>query len=296
QVMRAEGEEGAPGSIAQVRAVAGLWQRLAKAASVTVVLVGHVTKQGFLAGPKVLEHLVDVVLEFEGERQLPYRVLRALKNRFGPTDECGVFEMGEGGLTEVMNPSAAFLAERPAGSPGSAVVASLEGSRPFLVEVQALTGRAPFGGTPRRQVSGAFRERVFLVLAVLERRVGLPLVDVDVYVNIAGGAKVNEPALDLGVALAVASSLTDRPVDPKTAVFGEVGLAGEVRSVGQPLQRAREAVRLGFSRLVVPRRAAASVAGLPEVSLFPAADVREALRAGLHPRRGEEAAVREGES
>lgn len=281
QAMRSEAEAAAAGSVSQVRTVAAFWQQVAKATQTTVILVGHVTKQGHLAGPKVLEHLVDVVLEFEGERQLPYRLLRAMKNRYGPTNECGVFEMGDGGLVEVTNPSAAFLSERPAGSPGSAVVACLEGSRPILVEVQALTGPSPFGGTPRRQVSGAYRERVFIVLAVLERRVGFPLVNADVYVNVAGGARVDEPALDLGIALAVASSLTDRPVDAATAVFGEVGLAGEVRSVSQPLLRAREASRLGFSRLVVPQGVVGRLAGVPGVEVRGAAQVRQALGFGL---------------
>lgn len=243
-----------PGTVAQVRECCHYLGRLGKEKDIAIFFVGHVNKQGNLAGPKLLEHAVDVVLNFEGEQHTSFRTLRAAKNRFGSTQEVGIFEMTQKGLRPVANPSELFLAERPVGSPGSVVTASREGSRPLLVEVQALVAPTAFGGTPRRQVAGVDYNRVSIVLAVLERRVGINLQTHDVYVNIAGGVKIGEPACDLAVAVAVASSYHGRPVDPGTVVFGEVGLAGEVRSVGHIDERLAEAARLGFRQAVVPGR------------------------------------------
>jgi DNA repair protein RadA/Sms len=243
----------APGSISQVREVATQLLFLAKVRGITTFLIGHVTKDGSLAGPKSLEHIVDTVLYFEGEKRQHHRIVRAVKNRFGAISELGVFEMTETGLIPVPNPSALFLAERPAGSPGSAVVATLEGSRPMLVEVQALVSATSFG-TPRRTSLGLDANRISLLLAVLEKRVGLQLLGDDVFVNVAGGLEVAEPAADLGVAAAVASSFRNRPVPADTVVFGEVGLAGEVRAIGQAALRAREAAQMGFRRCLLPAR------------------------------------------
>jgi len=225
---------------------------LAKGKGVSTFLVGHVTKEGALAGPRVLEHLVDTVLYFEGERHHAYRVLRAVKNRFGSTNEIGVFEMTEAGLAEVKNPSSFFLSERPKGTPGSVIVSSLEGTRPLLMELQALVTPAAFG-TPRRTVLGADYNRVCLLLAVLEKRVGLPLQTQDAFVNVAGGGRIAEPAADLGVVIAAASSYLDRPVRGDLVVMGEVGLAGEVRAVSRLPARLKEAAALGFSAAVVPQ-------------------------------------------
>ncbi|MCS6951009.1 MAG: DNA repair protein RadA, partial [bacterium] len=245
--------ESAPGTIAQVRACGVALQRLAKEEGVAVFLVGHVTKEGALAGPKALEHLVDTVLTFEGDPHLNYRILRATKNRFGSTDEVALFEMREGGLVAVQNPSEWLLSERATHSPGSVVTAVMEGTRPLLVEVQALVTHS-YLSQPRRQVTGLDYSRVSIVLAVLEKRAGLRLSDKDVFVNVAGGIYVREPAADLAVALAVVSSLKDRPLPPDLLVFGELGLAGEVRCVVHTEQRVREAQRLGFSRVMLPRR------------------------------------------
>jgi len=244
--------ESAPGSVAQVRECGARLMTLAKGRSIATFLVGHVTKEGALAGPRVLEHLVDTVLYFEGERHHSYRVLRAVKNRFGSTNEIGVFEMVEGGLCEVKNPSGFFLAERPREAPGSVVVSSLEGTRPVLLELQALVAQASLG-TPRRTVLGADYNRVCLLLAVLEKRAGVPLGSQDVYVNVAGGGRVTEPAADLGIVVAAASSYMDRVVPPDVLVVGEVGLTGEVRAVAGLELRLREAAALGFRRAIVPQ-------------------------------------------
>ena len=244
--------ESAPGSVAQVRECGARLMTLAKGLGIATFLVGHVTKEGALAGPRVLEHLVDTVLYFEGERHHSYRVLRAVKNRFGSTNEIGVFEMVEGGLVEVKNPSGFFLAERPREAPGSVVVSSLEGTRPVLLELQALVSQALIG-TPRRTVLGADYNRVCLLLAVLEKRAGVPLGSQDVYVNVAGGGRVSEPAADLGIVVAAASSYMDRVVAPDVLVVGEVGLTGEVRAVAGLELRLREAAALGFRRAIVPR-------------------------------------------
>jgi DNA repair protein RadA/Sms len=243
----------APGSISQVREVATQLLFLAKGRGLTTFLIGHVTKDGSLAGPKSLEHIVDTVLYFEGDKRQHHRIVRAVKNRFGAVSELGVFEMTGTGLKPVANPSALFLSERREGSPGSAVVATVEGSRPMLVEVQALVSPSSFG-TPRRMSLGIDPNRTSLLLAVLEKRVGLELLGDDVFVSVAGGLDVTEPAADLGVVAAVASSLRNRPVPADTVVFGEVGLAGEVRSAGQALLRVREAAQMGFKRCVLPAR------------------------------------------
>lgn len=267
----------APGSVAQVReSTAGLL-RFAKATGTAMLLVGHVTKEGQIAGPRVLEHIVDTVLYFEGDRQHAYRILRATKNRFGSTNEIGVFEMRPEGLRDVPNPSAAFLSERAREAPGSAVVCLLEGSRPLLVEIQGLVTPTVFG-MPRRTASGVDYNRMVVLLAVLEKRAGLSLGSQDVYVSVAGGVTVEEPAVDLGVAAAVASSLRNRPVDETAVAIGEVGLAGEVRSVTQLARRAAEAGRMGFRRVIVPR-GSAEISERTGVETVPVETVAEALAA-----------------
>jgi DNA repair protein RadA/Sms len=267
--------ESAPGSVSQVRECGGRLMRLAKDRGLATFLVGHVTKEGALAGPRVLEHLVDTVLYFEGEAHHAFRVLRAVKNRFGSTNEIGVFEMTAAGLREVGNPSAFFLAERPRGVAGSVIVASLEGSRPLLLELQALVTPAGFG-TPRRTVLGADYNRVCLLLAVLEKRLGFALASQDVFVNVAGGGRVSEPAADLGVILAAASSYLDRPVPSDMVVVGEVGLAGEVRAVTGLPARLREAASLGFTAALVPPVGADGVPGGLAVQVV--ASVEEAVK------------------
>src|SRR5687767_9890067 len=247
--------QSAPGSIGQVREVATHLLFAAKGRNVPIVLVGHVTKDGNLAGPKALEHVVDTVLYFEGERHHAHRVVRASKNRFGAASELGVFEMTATGLREVANPSQMFLAERSIGKPGSAVLCCIEGSRPILVEVQALVTSSTFGNA-RRMASGIDHQRLSLLLAVMEKRAGLHLLGEDVYINVAGGMTIDEPAADLGVVAAVASSVKNRAVGSSTAVFGEVGLGGEVRAITQPALRVREAARMGFERCIVPHASA----------------------------------------
>ncbi|HLT31174.1 MAG TPA: DNA repair protein RadA [Myxococcaceae bacterium] len=250
----------APGSLGQVREVAGRLMAFAKQSGVPTFLVGHVTKDGSIAGPRVLEHMVDTVLYFEGERGHPFRILRAHKNRFGSTNEIGVFEMKAGGLVEVKDPSALFLAERPAGKAGSVVTCTLSGTRPLLVEVQALV--APTGyGTARRTTIGVDSNRVALLAAVLEKKEDVPLVGCDLFVNVAGGMSLTEPACDLAVCAAMVSSLQNRPLDPHTLVLGEVGLAGEVRAVGQADARLAEAAKMGFTRVVMPKGSANRLEG-----------------------------------
>jgi DNA repair protein RadA/Sms len=243
--------QSAPGSIGQVREAATQLLFTAKGQNVPTLLVGHVTKDGSLAGPKALEHVVDTVLYFEGERHHSHRVVRAVKNRFGAVSELGVFEMTARGLRPVPNPSKLFLAERPADAPGSAVLCSVEGSRPILVEVQALVSTSSYG-TARRMASGIDQQRLSLLLAVLEKRAGLNLAGDDVFVNIAGGMTVDEPASDLGVLAAIASSVRNRVIPPTTAMFGEVGLAGEVRGITQAALRVREAAQMGFRQVIMP--------------------------------------------
>jgi DNA repair protein RadA/Sms len=275
--------QSAPGSVGQVREAATQLLFAAKSQNVPTFVVGHVTKDGALAGPKALEHVVDTVLYFEGERHQSHRVVRAVKNRFGAVSELGVFEMTGEGLRPVPNPSQLFLAERPSNTPGSAVHCSIEGSRPLLVEVQALVSTSTFGNA-RRMASGIDGGRLSLLLAVLEKRAGLNLVGEDVFVNVAGGMSLDEPAADLSVAAAVASSLRNRPVSQGTAVFGEIGLAGEVRGITQAGLRVREAAQLGFSRCVLPRaNLDPSDRALAEggCELVPVASVAEALDALL---------------
>lgn len=243
--------EGSPGSVAQVRESTALLTRLAKEREIPLFLVGHVTKDGFLAGPKVIEHMVDTVMQFEGDRHFAYRILRASKNRFGSTNEIGVFEMRGSGLREVLNPSEVFLSERSAGASGSAVVAALEGSRPILVEVQALVSSTSYG-TPQRNSTGFDARRLGHLLAVIEKRLGAALGGCDVFVNVAGGVRIDEPGLDLGIAAAILSSLRDRPIGSRTAMVGEIGLGGEVRSVAQVGKRIQEAGKLGFDRFLLP--------------------------------------------
>lgn len=270
----------APGSISQVREAAGRILMFAKPRHLPVFLIGHVTKDGSIAGPRVLEHIVDTVLYFEGDRGQAFRIVRAVKNRFGSTNEIGVFEMKGTGLSPVANPSALFLSERPNGSSGSVVVASMEGNRPILVELQALVTPTPYG-TPRRSSIGVDPGRVSLLLAVLEKRAGLPLIGQDVFVNVVGGIQLDEPAADLAVVAAVASSMRERAVDPRTVVFGEVGLAGEVRAVAQVEARLAEAAKLGFTRCVVPRGNREKIAEVVDVEIVGVSDVREAVDAVL---------------
>jgi len=272
--------QSAPGSIGQVREAATQLLFTAKGQNIPTVLVGHVTKDGSLAGPKALEHVVDTVLYFEGERHHAHRVVRAVKNRFGAVSELGVFEMTAAGLRAVPNPSKMFLAERPANAPGSAVLCSVEGSRPILVEVQALVGTSSYG-TARRMASGIDQQRLSLLLAVLEKRAGLNLAGDDVFVNVAGGMTVDEPASDLGVVAAIASSVRNRPIPAATAMFGEVGLAGEIRGTTQSALRIKEAAQLGFDRCVVPEASLEAGAGRTDCELIGVRTIGEALDALL---------------
>ncbi|MFY0685171.1 MAG: DNA repair protein RadA [Balneola sp.] len=241
-----------PGSIQQVKECAALFQQLAKKKNITTVVIGHVTKEGDIAGPRVLEHMVDTVLQFEGDKNYTYRLLRSLKNRFGPAQEVGVFEMKEDGLIEVSNPSELFISDKTEGVSGNAIVCTMEGSRPLLIEVQALVSPSAYG-TPQRTSNGFDRNRLALLLAVLEKRAGYGFSNHDVYLNIAGGFRLNDPAGDLGVCCALASSLTDKPINQRTAFIGEVGLGGEIRTVPHIEQRKKEASKLGFSNSIVPQ-------------------------------------------
>lgn len=251
QTMYNENVSAAPGSVSQVRESTGVLMQLAKGMGVSVFIVGHVTKEGTVAGPRVLEHMVDTVLYFEGDRHASYRILRGVKNRFGSTNEIGVFEMRESGLAEVKNPSEYMLNGRPKGASGSVVACSIEGTRPILVEIQALVCPTNFG-FPRRQATGTDFNRLNLLMAVLEKRLCLQMANCDAYVNITGGMKITEPAVDLGIAMAVVSSFKNRPIDEKTIVFGEIGLSGEVRAVNMAEQRITEAKKLGFTTCILP--------------------------------------------
>ena len=252
QTLYKEDISSAPGSVSQVRETTALLMQIAKQYDITIFIVGHVTKEGAVAGPRVLEHMVDTVLYFEGDRHASYRILRAVKNRFGSTDEIGVFEMREDGLNEVPNPSEFMLSGRDEHSSGSVVTCSMGGTRPIMVEIQALVCRSAFG-IPRRQATGMDNNRVNLLMAVIEKRGGLNIGDQDAYVNIAGGLKINEPSLDLATVLAIVSSFKNKPVDEKTVIFGEVGLGGEVRAVSRAESRVREAAKLGFKRCILPK-------------------------------------------
>lgn len=268
--------ESAPGSVSQVREVAAKLMYLSKGSGISTIFIGHVTKDGAIAGPKVLEHMVDTVLYFEGDSGSPYRILRAVKNRFGSTNEIGVFEMKSSGLHEVKNPSELFLAERPKHEPGSVVIASIEGTRPILVEIQALVSYSSLG-VPRRTTIGVDYNRVSLLVAVLEKKVGLQLHNQDVFVNVAGGVKLNEPAVDLGLIAALASSFKNKPVDPFTIVFGEVGLAGEIRTVSQAELRVNEAAKLGFKRVLLPKKNHSRLKGDSPIETIGVSNVGEAL-------------------
>ena len=265
-----------PGSISQVREASSRLLYLAKHLSIPVFLVGHVTKEGFIAGPKVLEHMVDTVLYIEGEASHAFRILRAVKNRFGSTNEIGVFEMKDSGLVEVPSPSEFFLSGRTQPTSGSVVMASIEGSRPILVEVQALVVSTPFG-VPRRTAQGVDAYRVSLLVAVMEKRLGIRLIDHDVFLNVAGGMKVEEPGADLGVIASIASSFKDKLIDPEMVVFGEVGLGGEVRGVSQSEVRVKEAARLGFKRCLLPKQNQEKVKGAKGIELTGIQTVREAM-------------------
>jgi DNA repair protein RadA/Sms len=274
--------DASPGSIGQVRECTARLMQWAKGSGVPVFVTGHVTKEGAIAGPKTLEHIVDVVLYLEGEQFSAYRLLRCVKNRFGSTNEIGVFEMKEQGLVEVANPSRIFLSQHGADPVGSAVVPVLEGSRPLFVEIQALTNPTAFG-LPRRTANGIDFNRLLLVAAVLSRRVGLKLGNQDILVNVTGGLKIDEPAADLGIALAIASSFRDSPIDPGLVVIGEVGLSGELRAVTQLERRVNEAARLGFTRCIVPSMGGAAPSGTPGLDIIAVGDLRTAVKAVVGP-------------
>lgn len=265
----------APGSVSQVREAASMLMNYAKKNSVPVFIVGHVTKDGAIAGPRVLEHIVDTVLYFEGDRGHQYRILRAVKNRFGSTHEIGVFEMREEGLEEIANPSTLFLSERTPGSAGSVVVSSIEGSRPILTEVQALVSPSPFG-IPRRGVIGVDYNRLLLLVGVLEKRVGMHIQGQDIFINVVGGLELREPAVDLGVIAAMSSSFKEVAVDPYTIIFGEVGLSGEVRGVTSAEVRVKEAAKLGFRRCIIPERNASQIA-VDSIDIVGVSTVRNAV-------------------
>ncbi|MBI2852949.1 MAG: DNA repair protein RadA [Chloroflexi bacterium] len=289
QAVYAPQVDSSSGSVTQVRECVSRLMHWAKTRNVPIFLVGHVTKDGAIAGPRVLEHIVDVVIYLEGEPFSPYRLLRSVKNRFGSTNEIGVFEMKSEGLVEVANPSQAFMSQRGEETIGSVVVPTFEGTRPLLVEIQALTNPTSFG-QPRRTASGVDFNRLLLISAVLSRRAGLKLGNQDVLVNVTGGLRIEEPAADLGIAMAIASSFRDAVVDPHMAVVGEVGLGGELRAVPQLDRRVNEAARLGFKRCIIPK-ANARIDAPPEIELIPAATLREAIRVGVG--RGKEASASE---
>ena len=276
QTMFVEEVTSAPGSVSQVRESTGILMRIAKGMDVSIFIVGHVTKEGTVAGPRVLEHMLDTVLYFEGDRHASYRVLRGVKNRFGSTNEIGVFEMRNEGLVEVANPSEFMLEGRPKDASGCVVSCSMEGTRPILIEIQALVTRTNFG-IPRRQAQGADYNRLNLLMAVLEKRVGLALGECDTYLNIAGGIKVTEPAIDLGIVLAVVSSFRNKPLPSDLVAFGEVGLSGEVRSISQIEGRVKEAAKLGFKTCVVPATGKESLKNMEGVKIIYVNSVAEAM-------------------
>ncbi len=277
QTMFSENVSAAPGSVSQVREATAILLRIAKSMNISTFIVGHVTKEGTVAGPRVLEHMVDTVLYFEGDRQASYRVLRAVKNRFGSTNEIGVFEMRESGLAEVKNPSEFMLDGRPEDASGSIVTCSVEGTRPILIEIQALVCRTNFG-FPKRQANGTDYNRVNLLMAVLEKRVGLQMSDCDAYVNLAGGMKLQEPALDLGICLAIISSFRNRPISPDVIAFGEVGLSGEVRSVSMTQQRVMEAKKLGFKTIILPKAFESKLKDIEGLTIIGVKSVQDAMR------------------
>ena len=276
QTMYSEDVTSAPGSVSEVRESTNVFMQLAKGLCIPIFIVGHVTKEGTVAGPRVLEHMVDTVLYFEGDRHASYRILRAVKNRFGSTNEIGVFEMRQSGLVEVENPSEYMLSGKPENASGSVVACSMEGTRPILLEIQALVCRTNFG-MPRRTAAGTDYNRVNLLMAVLEKRLGMSLGNCDAYVNIAGGIKMNEPAIDLGIVMALVSSYRNRPIDEKTIVFGEVGLSGEVRAVNMPEQRVAEAKKLGFETCILPEVSLKMVKEIQGIRLVGVKTVNEAV-------------------
>ena len=276
QTMYSEEVTSAPGSVSQVRESTNVFMQLAKGLGITIFIVGHVTKEGTVAGPRVLEHMVDTVLYFEGDRHASYRILRGVKNRFGSTNEIGVFEMRQNGLVEVENPSEYMLSGKPENASGSVVACSMEGTRPLLIEIQALVCESNFG-MPRRTATGTDYNRVNLLMAVLEKRIGLHLGNCDAYVNIAGGIRMNEPAIDLGIVMAIVSSYKNRSIDEKMIVFGEVGLSGEVRAVNMPEQRVAEAKKLGFETCVVPEVSLDMVKGIRGIKVIGVKNISDAM-------------------
>ena len=277
QTMYSEEVASAPGSVSQVRESTNVFMQLAKGLGISIFIVGHVTKEGTVAGPRVLEHMVDTVLYFEGDRHASYRILRGVKNRFGSTNEIGVFEMRQNGLVEVENPSEFMLNGKPENASGSVVACSMEGTRPILIEIQALVCSSNFG-MPRRTAAGTDYNRVNLLMAVLEKRVGIHLSNYDAYVNIAGGIKMNEPAVDLGIVMAIVSSYKNQPIDEKTIVFGEVGLSGEVRAVNMPEQRVAEAKKLGFTTCIMPEVSREVVKNIKGIKIIGVKTINEALQ------------------
>lgn len=270
--------ESSPGTIGQVREATAMFTRLAKQKGIPIFLVGHITKEGVIAGPKVIEHMVDTVLQFEGDRHYAYRILRTIKNRFGSTDEIGVFQMRENGLQEVKNPSEVFLSERSIGTPGSSVVPSMEGTRPILIEVQALVTPSSYG-VPQRNTTGFDYRRLNLLIAVLEKRVGILLGNNDVFVNIAGGIRIDEPAVDLGISVSIVSSMRDIQIDPQCVVVGEVGLGGEIRAVSHIEKRVQESAKLGFRRIILPKNNLEGVSREDEIELVGVENINEAIDA-----------------
>lgn len=280
QTMYSGDVSSAPGSVSQVREATGILLILSKTLDISIFIVGHVTKDGAVAGPRVLEHMVDTVLYFEGERHASYRILRAVKNRFGSTNEIGVFEMREKGLQEVPNPSEYMLSGKPEGSSGSVVACSMEGTRPILIEIQALVCRTNFQ-MPRRTAAGTDFNRVNLLMAVLERRCGLSMGNFDAYVNIAGGIRITEPAVDLGIALALVSGYKDKPIGDKVVAFGEVGLSGEVRAVSQAELRISEARKLGFEKVIIPAANRKAVKGMSGIEIVAVDTLQQAIFAAM---------------
>ena len=277
QTMYSEEVASAPGSVSQVRESTNIFMQLAKGLGISIFIVGHVTKEGTVAGPRVLEHMVDTVLYFEGDRHASHRILRGVKNRFGSTNEIGVFEMRQNGLVEVENPSEFMLNGKPEHASGSVVACSMEGTRPILIEIQALVCNSNFG-VPRRTAAGTDYNRVNLLMAVLEKRLGLHLSNYDAYVNIAGGVKMNEPAIDLGIVMAIVSSYKNTAIDEKTIVFGEVGLSGEVRAVSMPEQRVAEAKKLGFETCIIPEVCVDMVKGVQGIKVVGVKNIGDAIQ------------------
>ena len=280
QTVFLEGLSSSSGSVSQVRECASRLRELAKSTGIAVFLIGHVTKEGTIAGPRVLEHIVDTVLQLEGDRFQSYRLLRSMKNRFGPTSEVGVFEMQERGMEQVLNPSEAFLAERMAQAPGSSIAVTMEGTRPILVELQGLTSPTSFGN-PRRTTNGMDYNRLLVIIAVLTRRIGLRLSDQDVFLNVVGGLRVEEPAADLAAAMALVSSLKDHPVRADVALIGEIGLSGELRWVSHMEIRLREAQKLGFKAAVIPKRLRANIAAPDKFEILEARSLDHAIKMAI---------------